>query len=253
MCNKLIKPIISNRTLKVLALMNLCFLIYLPTTANAYSTVFDFGPVAVGTTRSTAVTIANQENDAVAVTGISFLPDGCSDFSIISRPELMLIPAGEALEIGVNFSPSAVGDCQNVLRIWTDSPIPHTVAFSGTGVVTRKLLEDKIQEILAYVDIHMTGEGAGNSAENRLNALHHMIEAAAVQIKNDQPGAAWHKLSEIYKKADGFSQPTDFVNEGMTNRLYSTNTLSGLIKDLMTLLASGAIQTEKPAGSRATP
>jgi hypothetical protein len=253
MYNKIKKPITSNLTLKFLVFMNLCFLMYLQTTANANSTDFDFGPVAIGATSTTAVTIHNQESDAVVVTGIGFLPDGCFDFSIVSRPEIMLIAAGETLEIGVNYSPSAVGECRNVLRIWVDSPIPNTVAFSGTGVVSRVLLENKIQEILAYVDIHMTGEGSGNSAANRFNALRNMIEAAAVQIKNNQTEAALHKLSEIYKKADGFSQPMDFVSEVSTSRSYSTNTLAGLIKDLMTLLESGAILAEKPVKSKATP
>jgi len=256
MCNKIKKRIISNRMIKLLALMNLCFLMHIPGTADAYSTSFDFGAVAIGAARTTTVSIHNEEKDAVVVTGIGFSANGCSDFSIARLPELMLIPANESLEIDVNYSPSAIGECTNVLRIWAGSPVPHTVAFSGTGVMSRALLEDKIQEILAYVDTHLKGAGPGNSAEHRFDALRNSIELTAALIKNGQTEAALHKLSEINKKADGFLTPMDFMDEGSTQRLSSTNTLAtlaGLIKDLMTLLESDVIKREKLAKSKATP
>ena len=252
MCNKIKKITISNRMLKLLALMNLCFLMHIPTTADAYSTSFDFGAVAIGATRTTTVSIHNEESDAIMVTGLSFSANGCSDFSIARLPELLLIPDGNSLEIDVNYSPSAVGECSNVLRIWAGSPVPHTVAFSGTGVMSRALLEDKIHEILAYVDTHLKGAGPGNSADHRFNALRNSIELTAALIKNGQTEAARHKLSEIYKKADGLSTPMDFIDAGSTQGLSSTNTLAGLIKDLMTLLESDVIKREKLAESKAT-
>jgi len=103
----------------------------------------------------------------------------------------------------------------------------------------------------------MKSKGPGSSAENRFNALRKMIQAAARHIKNGQTEVAWHKLSEIYKKADGFSKPMDFIDEGPTQgptkRIYSTKTLAGLIEDLMTLLESDAIKTGRLAKSKATP
>jgi hypothetical protein len=252
MCNKKNKPILSNRIRIFLGIISFCFLMYLQPAADAYSTSFDFGPVAVGATSTTTVTVYNEEAEAVEVTGIAFAPEGCSYFSVVLRNDSMLIPGGGTLGIDVNFSPNEVGECSNLLRIWAGSPIPHTVAFSGTGVVNRTLLEDKIQEILKYLDTHMKGKGPGNSAENRLNALRNMIEASAVLIKNGQNEAAWHKLSEIYQQADDFSDSMDFIDEGSTERIYSENTLAGLIKDLMTLLESDLIKTKKLARSKAT-
>jgi len=253
MCNKRNKPITSNRKLKFLILTTLCFLMYLPSTATAYSTSFDFGPVALGATSTTTVTIHNEGNDAVEVTGVGFVAQRCPYFSIVFLTESKQIPAGEALQIDVNYSPSAVGECSNELRIWTDdSPVPHTVALSGTGVETRASVEDKIQEIFEYLDTHIKGKGPGKSAENRFNALRNMIEAAAVHIKNGQTEAALHKLSAIYNKVDGFSKPMDFIDERPAYRMYSSNTLAGLIKDLMTLLESDATWTGKRAKSKET-
>ena len=57
--------------LKFFVLMNLCFFMVLPTAADAYSTSFDFGPVPVGATHTTTVTIHNEESEGVVVTGIS--------------------------------------------------------------------------------------------------------------------------------------------------------------------------------------
>lgn len=255
------KQAVSNRMLKFLVLAILCFLIYLPHTAAAYSTSFDFGEVAVGTTAITTVTIRNEEAVTVTVTGAGFLPYGCFDFSIVSRTESIPIPAGQSLGIDVNYSPLDVGDCSNLLRIWTDfSPIPNTVAFSGSAIAKPDNPEDKIKEILNFLDTHMRGMGSGKSAENRFNALHNMIEIAAVQIKKGQTEAAWQKLSEIYKKLDGISRPKDFIGEGSTlgkdeasiRGAYATDTLAELIQNLMALLKSGTIKTGKVIGPRST-
>ena len=232
--------------------MSLCFLMHMPITAAAYSTSFDFGAVAIGAKSTTTVSIHNEETDAVLVTGLGFSANGCSDFSIARLPELMLIPAGENLEIDVDYSPSALGECSNVLRIWAGSPVPHTVAFSGTGIMSRALLDDKIQEILAVVDTQLKGAGPGNSADHRFNALRNSIELTAALIKNGQTEAALHKLSEIYEKADDFSKPKDFMDEGSTQRLSSTNPLAGMIKELMILLESDDAKTKKLAKSKAT-
>jgi len=157
--------------LKFLVLMTLCFLIYLHSTAAAYSTSFDFGPVAIGTTRTTTVTIRNDEAYPVKVTGAAFLPDGCSYFSVVSPTESIPIPGGQALGIDVNYSPLADDECSNLLRIWTDSsPLPSTISFSGIGVAAPANPEDKIKEILTFLDTHMMGTGSGKSAENRFKA-----------------------------------------------------------------------------------
>lgn len=253
MCNKTNKSNLQIRMLKFLILANMFLFVYLPSTATAYSTSFDFGPVAVGTVSTTTVTLHNEEKDPVAVTRTDFLNDGCSDFSFVYRSELKLIPAGGTLEIDVSFSPSAAIECSNVLGIWTGSPFAHTVALSGTGVQPRASAEDKIQEILDYLDAHLKGKGPGKSAENRFNTLHSMLETAAVLIKNGQTEAALNKLSAIYDKADDFAKPVDFIDEGSTTaRIYSSNTLAQLIQELMILLESEAVRTAKGSASKQT-
>ena len=257
MSDKTNKPIVS-RKLKFLVLMKLCFLFYLQSTAAAYSTSFDFGPVAISTTSTTTVTIRNEEEHPVTVTGAAFLPDGCSYFSVVLPTESIPIPVGETQGIAVNYSPLAEVECSNLLRIWTDSsPIPSMVAFSGIGIATPANPEDKIQEILNFLDSHMKGIGSGKSADNRFNALRNMIETAAVQIKKGQTEAAWQKLSEVYKKVDGISRPKDFAGERSVARTdevsirdaYATDTLAGMIKNLMTLLKADAMKTGRDTGS----
>jgi hypothetical protein len=252
MYNKIRKAMISNRIIKGFALVQLCFLLYIKLAAAAYSTSFDFGNIAVDTTSVTTVTIYNQDSHAVEVTGLAFISGGCSDFSVISQKEPGQIPAGGNLEIDVGYTPSAVGECSGILRIWTDSPIPSTVAFTGTGVVTRAILTNKMIEILAYLDKMMTGNGPGKSVNNRLLTIRNMVKTATLQIESGQTEAAYNKLSVIYKKVDGFSKPMDFINEGSSRGLHSKNTLSELIKDLMTLLKSDLKKTGKRVEFKST-
>ncbi|MGD8963921.1 MAG: hypothetical protein PVH43_15500 [Desulfobacterales bacterium] len=216
--------------------MPLCFFVLLKPAAAAYSTSFDFGSVGLGTTSITTVTIYNKESIAVEVTGIAFLSDGCLDFTVINQNKFDLVPAGGKLEIDVAYAPSVTGDCSNVLRIWTNSPIPITVAFNGTGVVNQAILIHKIQEIHAYMDAMMVGNGPGKSAHNRLHTIREMVKTAALQIENGQTQAAYHKLSSIYKKADGLPKPVDFIASDSTQGRHSTVGLAELIKDLMAFL-----------------
>jgi hypothetical protein len=253
MSNKKNISVASNRTLKFLIITKLCFLMFLPSAAIADSTGFDFGSVAVGDTSTATVTIHNETTDEVQVTGAEFLFDTCSDFSTAYRDELIKIPSGGTFEIDVVYTPSQAGECSNELRIWTNNPsLYHLVALSGTGVVVGTSAEDKIKEILEYLDTRMKGKGSGKSAENRLNALRSMIQAAAVHIRKGQTKAALNQLSEVYKKVDGFSKPMDFIDEEPTNRTNSLNTLAGLIQDLMKLLESDSIRTGKCAESKGT-
>ena len=253
MCNKKNISIASNRTLKFLLLTKLCFLMFLPSAAIAYSTSFDFGSVALGATSTATVTIHNETMDEVWVTGAEFLSDLCSDFSFAYRDPLVLIPAGGTFEIDVIYTPSKAGECSNDLRIWTNTPfLCHLVTLSGTGIMIGATAEDKIQEILDYLDTHMKGKGPGKSADNRLNALRSMIQAVAAHIKKGRTEAALNQLSEVYKKVDVFSEPIDFIDKEQAQRVSSSNTLAGLIQDLMKLLESDAMRTGKCAESKGT-
>ena len=76
--------------------------------------------------------------------------------------------------------------------------------------------EDQIEEILDFVDVAvdvgtLTGDGPGNSGDNRLNALTNMLEEAQSLIEAELYEEAFEQLESVYKHVDGESPPKDFV------------------------------------------
>jgi len=57
----------------------------------------------------------------------------------------------------------------------------------------------------------LTGNGSGNSANNKLNALRNMIEQAGEFIESGDVAGACQQLVDAYKKTDGKPKPPDFV------------------------------------------
>lgn len=92
---------------------------------------------------------------------------------------------------------------------------------SDTAMVTINvtesyLPEDQIEEILDFVDVAvdvgtLTGDGPGNSGDNRLNALTNMLEEAQSLIEVELYEEAFEQLESVYKHVDGESPPKDFV------------------------------------------
>ncbi|MDL1978446.1 MAG: hypothetical protein LWX52_10215 [Deltaproteobacteria bacterium] len=79
----------------------------------------------------------------------------------------------------------------------------------------------------------LAGDGPGNSAEKRLNALKNMIEAAGDLIDDGDIAGACVQLMDAYQKTDGLTppeSPPDFVMGD------SAGDLAGLILDLMASL-----------------
>ena len=75
---------------------------------------------------------------------------------------------------------------------------------------------EQVAEILDFVDTSvdggtLTGDGPGNSAEKRLNALINMIEAAGDLVEDGDIEGACQQLLDAYKKTDGEPKPPDFV------------------------------------------
>ncbi len=75
---------------------------------------------------------------------------------------------------------------------------------------------EEIEEILDLVDESvedgtLTGEGPGNSADNRLNALRNKLEDVRRQIEAGRYEDACDQLWSTYRKCDGESRPPDFV------------------------------------------
>jgi hypothetical protein len=73
-----------------------------------------------------------------------------------------------------------------------------------------------IEETLAFFDASveagtLVGQGSGNSAECRLNALKNMLERAANLIDDGFYEEACEQLRDAYAKCDGLPTPPDFV------------------------------------------
>jgi hypothetical protein len=64
----------------------------------------------------------------------------------------------------------------------------------------------------SVADGSLVGEGPGKSAENRLNALRNMLEAAGALIDAGAYEAASNQLMAAYGKTDGDPKPPDFVS-----------------------------------------
>ncbi len=137
----------------------------------------------------------------------------------------------------VTFSPTELGYASDILLIGNDSPGEEIseVSLSGVGVDSEPPPDELIQEILDFIDDSvaagdLSGTGSGNSAENRLNALKNMIEAAGDLIEDGYYEQAYDQLESAYKKCGGESPPPDFVVGD------ATGGLAGLILSLMDIV-----------------
>ncbi len=98
------------------------------------SSSYDFGPVEVESTKTTAISITNLEDTSTTITGFVFANTDCSDFSVVSMPESMTIPPNGTIHVEVGYKPLALGTCSDTLRIYAGSPLPYSVTLTGTGI-----------------------------------------------------------------------------------------------------------------------
>ena len=209
------------------------------------STEFVFGEVELGSSKTTFVSISNPDSPSVTLSGLVFTKTSCSDFSVQSLPESMVIPSNGTISVEIGYSPSTVGVCSDILRIYSGSPFPDQVSFSGNGIESASLRPkptntaqpflERIEDIMAFMDAcskdgSLEGYGHGNSAKNRLKAIRKMLVITAHHLENGYYEDAQNKLMEIYKKADGKSKPMDFVTGAKAPELGSM--LQDLIADL---------------------
>lgn len=95
-----------------------------------------------------------------------------------------------------------------------------------------------VENLLDFIDDSVVagtleGDGPGNSADNRLNALKNMIEAAGDLIDAGDTSRACQQLLDAYKKCDGSPKPPDFVSGP------AASTLAGMIQQLRDNLGCG--------------
>jgi hypothetical protein len=94
---------------------------------------------------------------------------------------------------------------------------------------------NSIEAILDFVDDSvedgtLTGDGPGNSGNNRLNALVNMLEEAQGLIEAGMLEDACNQLWSAYRKCDGNTRPPDFVKGNAADDL--ANMILNVMDDL---------------------
>ena len=203
---------------------------------------YDFGEVELGTSSTVILTIYNAGCGDLTVDSIEFAAGSSADFTITTIPSLpaVVAPGGTLGDVEITYTASAEGLAAAGLEIGSDDPDEPLVAvsLSGTGVEVELPPSEQIQATLDFFDASvddgtLVGDGPGNSAENRLNALRNMIETAGDLIEDGLLDDACQQLQDAYKKTDGEPRPPDFVTGE------ATSVLAILIQDLMTSIGCG--------------
>ena len=179
---------------------------------------YDFGDVEIESSTTTIVTITNEGDADLTVSGISIV-DG-TDFAITSAPAVpLVVPPGSTVDVEITFTPSQASYLADVLQISSDDPDEAfvEVQLGGIGVKIETPPDEKIQEVLDLIDTSVSegtlqGEGSGNSADKKLNAFINMIEAAGDLIDDGLYEEAYQQLQDLYRKCDGQSPPPDFIS-----------------------------------------
>ena len=202
---------------------------------------YDFGDVELGSSSSAIITITNPlggtYEDPLDLLDVSLLPGGSAAFAITDNPVGSIVVPGGWVDVGITFTPSAVGDASATLRITSDDPVFPLIEVSlgGTGVYDELPPDQQIAAILTFIENSvaagtLAGDGPGNSAGNRLSALVNMIEAAGDLIEDGLYDGACGQLAAAAKKCDGQPNPPDFVTGP------ATPTLNTMIEALRTTL-----------------
>jgi beta propeller repeat protein len=176
----------------------------------------DFGDVTLGTSATTIVTLSNVGNLPLTISDVALQGAGSPAFSIGAAATL--IAPGGTLDIPVSFAPTSAGTAHASLTITSDDldEAVVRVALSGHGVVLPEPPLQQIAELLAFFDNSvangsLSGNGPGNSAAGRLNALRNMIDAAGDLIQDGSIAKACGQLRAAYLRTDGVPQPPEFV------------------------------------------
>ena len=188
----------------------------------------------LGTSRTVIVTISNVGNGDLTVSGIGLE----TDFAITSAPaSAIVVEPSQTVDVEITYTPSVLGHNSAVMKINSDDPDESIVevTLSAVGVEIPPPPSEQIANILAFFDTSvddgsLVGDGPGNSAEKRLNALRNMVEAAGSLIDDELSEEACQQLLDVYRRMDRQLKPPDFVTgEAVTE-------LATMIQDLMTTL-----------------
>lgn len=194
-----------------------------------------FEDVELGTSSTLVVTISNLGTGDLTVSGIGLE----TDFAITSAPAAaIVVEPSQTVDVEITYTPTALGHNSAVVKITSDDPDEPVVEvqLSAAGVEIPPPPSEQIAAILTFFDASvndgtLVGDGQGNSAEKRLNALRNMVEAAGdLIIENELFEEACQQLLDVYGRMDGQPKPPDFVTGGAVAKLAS------MVQDLMASL-----------------
>lgn len=196
-----------------------------------------FPNTAVGESTTLTFTVQNTSTSELAYfMGAEVLVG--EEFAVpIAPPVGTAIPAGEAIDIVVTFSPVDLGESIDYLKVSVQDGVEYVIIdIFGTGVedTGEPVSVDEILEFFdsAVADGSLIGNGPGNSADGRLGALRNMIKAAGDLIAANQLLDACQQLQDAWERCDGQARPPEFVANGVEG-VDAVGTLAGMIADLM--------------------
>ena len=204
-------------------------IIAFPLSANAQTiqvtpTYNNFGTVQLGTSKSAIFTVENTGGFYLEVSAVYITESGSPEFQISQVPTLPAFINPQdgstiySIDVEVTFTPSNVEVFSGTLVIASNDQVNPTVTVSleGTGVDEEPPPPPSIADILAFFDASvgggiLIGDGPGNSADGRRNALRNMIEAAGDLIDDGNFADACEQLMNAYERCDGLTRPPEFV------------------------------------------
>ena len=199
---------------------------------------YDFGLVEVGSSDSAVITTYNHGDTTLTLEDVYFEASSSRDFTITS----FLLPpvymsSGAQFIIEVTFAPTSGGSASASLLIFsTDTDEPQVqVVFTGQAPLDEQNPQEQIATIIDFVeesilDGTLQGNGRGNSADKRLNALQNMLDRTQELIEEGMYEEAYQQLKSIYKKIDGQDKPDDFVQGPAVSEL------NAMILDLIQMI-----------------
>jgi beta propeller repeat protein len=133
-------------------------------------------------------------------------------WSIVSKPLGSVATIANPQLKDISFTPDLPGTYTLSLVTVDAMGIPS----EADEVIITAQRSQQAADILAFFDQSvsngtLTGQGPGNSASGKLNALRNMIAAAASLINQGDIAGACQQLLDAYRKTDGNPKPPDFV------------------------------------------
>jgi hypothetical protein len=183
-------------------------------------TSHDFGEVALGASKTLAVTISNTGCGALTVNGVSI----DTDFAITSfSPASIIVPPNEAKQLKITYTPTILGHNSAVLKVYSndaDEPVVE-VQLSATGILIPPPPSQQIADILAFFNeaveegtIQSTLPKFGkcmNHNDFNLQLMRYMINDVKSAIEREKCNHVCAKLNLLYLNCDGKKMPPDLV------------------------------------------